>query len=416
MPSELLIKNIGELVLIPQGPVPGPAMGDVPVKQDAWLQVSDGKIAAFGSSQECPPVGDMQVVDAMQGCVIPGLIDCHTHTVFAGTREREFVRRIEGASYVQIAEEGGGIRTSVASVRQASLDELVAMAQPRLRRMLSRGVTTVEIKSGYGLTVDDELKMLRAAKQAGEELPIEVVGTYLAAHTIPAEYDGRPDDYLDLVLADDVLQELKNSQLAEFSDVFCERSAFDVSQSRRVMETCGRHGLRGKVHADQITQMGASRLAAETGAISADHLEEIDEGGLAAMNETGVMAVLLPGCSFFLGVGQAPARKIMDAGLPVAVATDFNPGSAMVESLPLVMGIAVTQMRMTPTETLVAATANAAAALGRADRLGAIQIGMQADLVILDIPNHLRMAYELGRDTARVVIKDGEVVYDRQAD
>lgn len=414
MKQDLFIRNIGELVLVPRGPVHGAAMGSVSVIENACLRVRDGKIEQFGTSMDMFAAESEPVVDACGGCVIPGLIDCHTHTVFAGTREGEFVRRIEGASYVEIAEEGGGIRTSVASVRGASEEELVELALPRLSRMLQRGVTTVEIKSGYGLTIDDEVKMLRAARSAGERVPLDVVGTYLAAHTIPAEFDGRPDAYLDLVLDEEILASLTRDGLAEFCDVFCERSAFDVARSKRVLTACAAHGLRGKVHADQITQMGASRLAAEVGAISADHLEEIDDGGLQAMRDAGVIAVLLPACSFFLGVGQAPARKILDAGLAVALATDFNPGSAMVESLPLAMGIGVTQMRMTPTEVLVAVTANAAAALGREDRVGAIEVGMQADLVILDVPNHKRMMYEMGRDTARTVIKKGEVVYERE--
>jgi imidazolonepropionase len=330
--------------------------------------------------------------------------------VFAGTRETEFVQRIEGKSYAQIAEAGGGISVTVEAVRSASCGELVELALPRLQRMLLGGVTTVEIKSGYGLTVDDELKMLEAVRRLNDRQPIELVATYLAAHTTPHEFAGDPDAYLNTVLDEGVLMRIRDEKLTEFCDVFCERTAFDVRQSRRVLTTAKRFGLLPKLHADQITQMGASTLAGEVGAVSADHLETIDDSGIAAMKEAGCVAVLLPGCSFFLSVAQAPARRILDADLPVAIATDYNPGSAMIESLPLVMHIACTQMRMTPTEAVVAVTANAAAALKRQERLGAIETGMQADLVILDVPNHKRWLYEPGRNCVKTVLKKGSII------
>jgi imidazolonepropionase len=279
--------------------------------------------------------------------------------------------------------------------------------------MLENGVTTVEIKSGYGLTIDHELKMLETIRRLDELQPIELVGTYLAAHTIPREYTGRADAYLDAVLDDAVLSRIRDEGLAEFCDVFCERTAFDLAQSHRVLSTAERFGLRPRLHADQITQMGATTLAGEVGAISADHLETIDDAGVAALKKAGTVAVLLPGCSFYLRVEQAPARRLLEADLPVALATDYNPGSAMLESLPLVMAIACTQMRMTPTEALAAATANAAAALNRQDRLGAIKAGMQADLIVLDVPNHLRWCYEPGRNVVQTVIKAGQVVYSK---
>ncbi len=332
--------------------------------------------------------------------------------MFAGTREDEFVQRIEGKSYAEIAESGGGIRVTVEAVRKAPCDELVRLALPRLRRMLRNGVTTVETKSGYGLTVEDELKMLEAIHRLDALQDIELIGTYLAAHTTPREYADDPDGYLDRVLDEAVLARIRENGLASFCDVFCERTAFSVEQSRRVLEAGQRFGLRPKIHADQITQMGASRLAAEVGAVSADHLDVIDNGGIEALKQAGVIGVLLPACSFFLGVPQAPARRLLEADLPVAVATDYNPGSSMVESLPLTMHIACTQMRMTPTEAIVAATANAAAALRRADRVGAIHVGNQADLVILDVPNHARFLYEPGRNCIRTVIKAGRVVVE----
>ena len=409
----LAIVNIAELVMVPPGPIRGPAMRTVKTLHDAVLVTDQGHIARYGPAGEVEIPGDAHVVDARGGCVIPGLIDCHTHAVFAGSREDEFVKRIDGRSYAQIAEEGGGIKATVEAVRRASVDELVELARPRLDRMLACGVTTVEIKSGYGLTVADEIKMLEAIKRLKAHTPVEVVASYLAAHTIPTEFGDRPDAYLDEVLAPAVLARIVDEGLAEFADVFCERTAFDPAQSRRYLRACRDAGLTPRVHADQITQMGASRLAAEMGAASADHLETVDDESLAAMRTAETVAVLLPACSTYLGVEQAPARKIIDAGLPIALATDFNPGSCMVESLPLTLAIACTQMRLTPTEALVAATANAAAALRRQNRLGAVRKGMQADLVILDVPNHNRWLYEFGRDCVTSVIKDGQVVHQR---
>lgn len=408
--NSLWIDNIGELVLVPPGPVPGSRMRDVLVLQSAAMLVENGLIAWFGSRSDRPPPAGAKRIDAAGGCVTPGLIDCHTHTVFAGTREKEFVQKVEGKSYREIAESGGGIRVTVEAVRRATPEELIELARPRLQRMLANGVTTVEIKSGYGLTVLDELKMLRVARLLSHRTRMEIVGTYLAAHTLPKEFPGRPDDYLDMVLDAKVLETIRKEGLAEFCDVFCEATAFDLERSERVLQTGKAHGLTPRMHADQITQMGASRLAARIEAASADHLETIDDGGIQAMKEAGVIAVLLPACSFFLGIHQAPARKLLAADLPVAIATDYNPGSSMVESLPLTLTIAVTQMRMTPTEALVAATANAAAVLGRQGRLGAIAVGMQADLVMLDVPNLTRWLYEPGRNCVRGVIKKGEWV------
>ncbi len=409
-----VIRNIGELVVVPRGPIGGRSMGNVECITSAAVLIDDDKISWFGRESDLPTVGDHAAIDANGGCVLPGLIDCHTHTVFAGTREDEFARRIEGVSYAEIAREGGGIKITVEAVRAASCDELVELALPRLKRMLISGVTTVEIKSGYGLTVPDEFKMLEAVKRLQKLQPVELVPTYLAAHTTPLEFEGRSDDYLDTMFDDAVLARLRDEGLAEFCDVFCETTAFSVEQSRRVLLAAKRFGLRPRVHADQITQIGAAALAGEVGAVSADHLEKIDEAGIEAIRAAGTAAVLLPGCSFFLGVEQAPARRLLEADLPVALATDYNPGSSMVESLPLVMTIAGTQMRMTPTESIVAVTANAAAAVDRQDCVGSIEVGMQADLVVLDVPNHRRLVYEPGRNCVRTVLKRGVVVASRE--
>lgn len=412
----LVIRNIGEAVGSSQGPVRGRAMGAPRRERGAAIFVEGERIAWFGPDADRATRGVTEEFDARGGCVVPGLIDCHTHTVFAGTREHEFVQRIEGRTYAEIAQVGGGIRVTVDAVRASSVDQLVDLALPRLTRMLANGVTTVEIKSGYGLAVGDELKMLHAVRRLRELQPIELVATYLAAHTTPREFADRPDAYLETVFADDVLAQIRDESLAEFCDVFCERTAFSVEQSRRVLARAAAFGLRAKVHADQLSQLGASKLAGELRAVSADHLEWIDDAGIAALKAGGTVAVLLPACSFFLGVEQAPARRLIEADLPVAVATDHNPGSSMVESLPLTMSIACTQMRMTPLETLVATTANAAAAIDRADRIGAIEVGMQADLTILDVPNLERWMYEPGRNCVRAVVKKGRLVYSCESE
>jgi imidazolonepropionase len=278
--------------------------------------------------------------------------------------------------------------------------------------MLSYGVTTVEVKSGYGLNVEDEIKMLLAIRKLKELQPVELVPTFLGAHAIPPEYRGRREAYIDLMVSDELMGRVAEEGLAEFVDVFCEESAFTVEESRRILEAGKRRGLAPRIHADQITQMGASRLAAEVGCVSADHLERIDEGGIEALRSARIIAGLLPGCSFYLGVAQAPARRLLDAGVPVAFATNYNPGSSMVESLPLVLSIACAQMKVTPSEALEGATSAAAAVLRREKRLGRIEKGMDADLVILDVASVDEWLSEMGRSAVVTVLKRVQVVYE----
>ncbi len=439
----MVIRNIAQLVAVPAGPLGGARFSSPPVIEDAALVIDEDRIRWFGPASQSPPGGGT-TLDAGGGTVVPGLIDCHTHAVFAGSREGEFVRRIGGAGYLEIMQAGGGIRSTARAVRAASVEQLVEASLPRLRRMIGWGVTTLEIKSGYGLSPEDELKMLAAIRRVAEMSPVEIVPTFLGAHAVPEEYEGRPDDYLAAIADEALLARIAGERLAEFADVFCERGAFTIEQSRRYLAACKRHGLVPKVHADQITNCGATLLAVEIGAASADHLECIDDEGIKALKRTlqfnstamdnssyppakpgakgnaamavggtsiGVtIPVLLPGCSFFLGTPPVPARRLIDAGLPVALATDCNPGSSMIESLPLVMSIACTMLRMTPLECLVACTANAAAALGRGDRLGAIAVGHQADLLILDVPNVERWLYQVGVNPVRTIIKSGRVI------
>jgi imidazolonepropionase len=406
-----LIRNIGEL-FVPD--VAGaPALNDVPLKslRHAWLVTEEGAIRDFGAEHE--PAWDGEIVDAQGGAVIPGLIDAHTHLVFAGTREDEFVLRSSGKSYLEIARAGGGIQRTVAAVREASLDDLVELALPRLARMLANGVTTLEIKSGYGLTIADEIKMLETVRRLRDLQPIELVATYLGAHSLPLEYVSDRGAYVDLVTSDELMGRVVEEGLAEFCDVFCEEGAFTLEESRRVLERGKALGLAPKIHADQITQMGASRLAAEVGAVTAEHLEHLDEGGARALRDAKVIAGLLPGCSFYLGVAQAPARRILQEGIPIAIATDYNPGSSMVESLPLVLSIACTQLKLSPSQALIGATLNAAAALRRASRIGLVRKGMEADLVVLDAPSVDQWLYQVGRNAVRTVIKKGRVVYEK---
>lgn len=405
------IINISELAAVPPGPVPGRRMNHIPRIPNAALHVEHGRIAWFGPAHLAPARDDLPVLDAAGGCVIPGLIDCHTHTVFAGSRTAEFVQRISGLTYADIARRGGGIRVTVHAVRNASLDDLVTLARPRLLRMLARGVTTVEIKSGYGLTVEDELKMLRAARILADSLPIEIATTWLAAHIVPPEHAHDREAYLREILDDDLLRRLRTERLAEFIDVFCEDGAFSLEESRRVLEAGARHGLIPRIHADQLSNTGAASLAADLRAASADHLEHIDDAGIDAMRAAGVIPVLLPACTLYIATPPAPARRLIDADLPVAIATDFNPGSAMIESLPLTLSLACLLLRMTPTEALVAATANAAAALRRHHRLGAIANGFQADLVVLDTPDVDTWLAHIGPSHARMVIRQGRTVF-----
>jgi imidazolonepropionase len=314
---------------------------------------------------------------------------------------------------LDIAKAGGGIRSTVRAVRGASKEELVELALPRLARMLANGVTTLEIKSGYGLNVPDEIKMLEAVKELENRQPIELVPTLLAAHTVPDEYLDRRSAYVDLVTSDELLGRVADQGLAEFVDVFCEESAFTVAESRRILEAAKAKGLAPKIHADQITNMGASLLAAELGAVTAEHLECVDEEGIRALAKAGVIGGFLPGCSLFLGGAPAPARRLIEGGVPLLVATDYNPGSSMIESLPLVLSTACTLGKLTPQEALVGATANAAAGLGRGDRLGRITVGLQADLVVLDAPSVDSWLYEVGRNSVRTVIQAGRVIFER---
>ncbi len=415
----LLIEHAAELVTVagPSGPRKGAAQGDLGLIQDGALAAGeDGRILAVGAAADLRSsvtlVPDALVIDASGCTVLPGFVDPHTHAVFAGDRTDEFARRLEGADYLEILARGGGILNTVRATRAASAEQLEELARGYLAEMLRHGTTTVEIKSGYGLSTEDELKMVRVAAALGREGPQRVVGTFLGAHAVPPEYRDRPDGYVDLVV-DEMIPRVASDRLARFCDVFCERGAFSVEQSRRVLEAGLAHGLVPKIHAEQKSSLGGARLAAELRAVSADHLEYATEDDVAALAEGGTVAVLLPGAALMLMESSwAPARRLIEAGVPVALASDFNPGSSPILSMPLILGLACLRRMLTPAEALVAGTLNAAHAVGLGEEVGSLEPGKRADLVILNAPSHLHLAYWFGRNLVRTVVKDGRVVWE----
>jgi imidazolonepropionase len=410
----LAVTNAGQLVCVAEAGERvrrAPALAAPLVLYNASLVVRNGIIDWIGPSAELPTLPpDAVVIDASGRAVLPGLVDSHTHLLFAGTRAEEFERRLAGASYQEIAAHGGGINATVRQVRQATKEHLKELARARLTRLLSFGVTTVEVKSGYALNSADEIKCLEAIAELNAEGPLELVPTFLGAHDVPPEFRSDRAGYVRL-LTNEVLPEVARRGLAEFCDVFCESGVFSVAESERILRTALDLGLRLKVHADELSPLGGAELAARLGAASADHLLCITEAGIEALAASGTVATLLPGTAFFLGVPYAPARRLIEHGLAVALASDCNPGTCPTENLPLIGTMACTQMRMLPGEVLTALTLNAAAALGRSDRLGALSLGRQADLVICDVPDYRQVFYHFGVSHAWRVIKRGRVVY-----
>jgi imidazolonepropionase len=406
----LVVHNIGALVTCE--PAARSALGVVP---DAALIAADDLVSWYGPEAQRPavPLGT-PMLDARGGAVLPGLVDCHTHLLHVGDRSHEFAARARGATYLEIAAAGGGIASTVQAVRAASEEQLVDAAIPRLRRALARGVTTVEIKSGYGLRVDDELKMLRVLGVLAALQPVEIVPTFLGAHTVPPEYRGRSDDYVDLVV-ERMLPAVAAAGLARFCDVYVEQGAFSVEQARRILRRGQQLNLEARLHTDQFTRLGGCALAAELQAVSADHLEAARAADIRALRSADVVAVILPTCEVYLGKGRpAPGRALVDAGLRVAVASDFNPGSANCEDLLLAATLAVTRCKLTVEEALLGITRHAACALGR-DDLGKLHVGTQCDLVILDTPDPVHAIAHMGHNHVERVVKGGRLVYQRGA-
>lgn len=421
--ADLLIVGAAQLLTAPAAPDGAPLRGkalDEPILlADAAVACVGGRIAAVGSTADVaaayPERLAGRVLDARGLLVTPGLVDAHTHLPFAGAREMEFDARARGETYESIAAKGGGIESSRRSLRATSEDELAGRVAARLRTLLTQGVTTVEAKSGYGLVWEEERKQLRALARAAAESPVGVAATFLGAHAVPSEYRERRGDYVARVI-EEMIPAVEAERLAEFCDVWCDKGIYTIDESRRLLEAGARHGLRAKLHADELGDVGAAGLAAELGAVSADHLLFSSEAGLRAMADRGVVGVLLPGTAFTLGLPYAPARRMIELGLPVAVATDWNPGSTMSSSLALAMTMAVTQMKMTPAEAWMAVTANAAAAIGRNARIGRIQPGFEANLTLFEGGDYRHVPYHYGQNHVRLVVVRGEVVHDAGSD
>lgn len=415
--ADLLVENAAQLltlVAVDHELEAGEKLGIIP---NGTVAIRSGRIVWVGpadrASRNVSLVSGGKELDASDKVVTPGLIDSHTHLLFAGTREKEFELRIRGATYQEIAAKGGGIKSTVEKTRRASKEELIAIGQKNLNSMLSLGTTTVEAKTGYGLSTKDEIKMLEALQGLAMEHPIEIVPTFLGAHEIPPEYAGKKEDYVRLII-EEMIPAVAQKKLASFCDVFCEKGVFSLEESRRILEAAKRYGMLPKLHADELTPLGGAELAADLGAVSADHLLFISEKGMEAMAEKTVVATLLPGTAFFLFMGRyAPARQMISKGVTVALATDFNPGSCMTESLPLITTIACTQMRMTPAEALLGVTINAAKALRKDKEIGSLEPGKQADLLLLDVPDYRHLSYHFGVNHVEKVIKKGRMVWER---
>lgn len=401
--------NIG-LLATPRGVAArrGAEQGELQLLPGAWVALEGEHIAAIGQGQPETAPGD-RVIDAGGRLVTPGLVDAHTHLIFGGWRQNELGQKLHGVPYLDILAQGGGILSTVRATRRASEQELADKAAAVLGEMLAMGVTTCEAKSGYGLTPEEEYKQLRVIRRLNETQPVELAATFMGAHALPEEYKQRREDYIRL-LTEEMIPAVAREGLAEFCDVFCEKGVFSAEESRRILEAGIRHGLRPKVHADEIEAIGGSQLAGELGAISAEHLIVCPPEGIAALAAGGTVACCLPATSFYLGAAYAPTRDMIAAGVPVAVATDFNPGSCPGSSLQLAMNIACLKYRMTPEEVLTAVTLNAAAAIGRAERIGSIESGKQADLLLWDAPDLDYICYRFGSNLVHTVIKRGRII------
>ncbi|STO11880.1 Imidazolonepropionase [[Flavobacterium] thermophilum] len=389
-------------------------MSDLGIIENGSVWIENGTIVAVGADDElarqfADRLAEAEVIDAKGKTVTPGLVDPHTHLVYAGSREHEWTMRLHGATYMEIMNAGGGIHATTKATREASEEMLYEESKRRLDQFLLHGVTTVEAKSGYGLSIEHEVKQLTVAKQLDETHPVDVVSTFMGAHAVPAEWKDNPDGFV-RVIVEEMIPKVSELGLAEFNDVFCERGVFTPEQARIILEAGKAYGLMPKIHADEIEPYGGAELAAEVGAVSADHLLRASDEGIRRMAEKGVIAVLLPGTAFFLMTKAANARKIIDAGAAVALSTDCNPGSSPTVSLPLIMNLGCLQMGMTPAEALAAVTINAAHAINRGHEIGSIEVGKKADLVLFDVPNYMQLIYHYGMNHTDTVVKNGRVV------
>lgn len=413
----ILIKNANEVITL-KNAVPGPRkkeqMRDIAVIEKGSVLIEGERIVAVGTyeqlAQEFPSLVDVaKVIDATGKIVMPGLVDCHTHLVHGGTREQEFNMRLNGSTYMDIMNAGGGIHATTKRTRETSFDALYEKTMQHLDVFLKHGVTTVEAKSGYGLDWETEKKQLEVAKKLQDTHAVDVVSTFMGAHAVPREYKGHEDEFVDVVIRE-MLPKVAELKLAEFNDVFCEKGVFTPAQSRRILEAGKALGLTPKIHADEIEPYNGAELAAEVGAISAEHLLVASDEGIQSMAKAGTIAVLLPGTAFFLRAPFARGRLMIDEGVPVAISTDFNPGSSPTMSLPFIMNLACMHMGMTLEEVLTATTINAAYALNRGHEIGTLEAGKQADIVLLDVANYKQLQYFYGMNHTHTVIKSGRVV------
>ena len=411
----LAVLHAAQLVTLagPKRPRVGAELKELAIVNDGGMLIRDGRIEQIGPSNEIAKVlpADTEVIDANGKVVLPGFVDAHAHPVFAGNRVDEFEMRAQGATYEQIAESGGGIRSTVRKTRAASEEQLLAQAKKHASWFLRGGTTTVEAKSGYGLTVDDELKMLRVIRRLNAETPIEFVPTFLGAHAVPDEFQSAPEQYVSLVIHK-MLPRVVEEQLAENCDVFCERGYFDITEAERILRAAQDCGLRLRMHVDQLTNSGGAFLAARLKAATADHLEQVNAAEIGALVEAGVQPVLLPGSVYSLGKTRyPPARAMIEAGLAVVLATDFNPGSSPTSSMPMVLSLAATQMKMTPAEAVTAATMNASYSLNRGNQIGSLEPGKRANFTLYDCADYREIAYYFGVSQTHSVYVSGKRVF-----
>ncbi|MBT3754861.1 MAG: imidazolonepropionase [Candidatus Cloacimonetes bacterium] len=414
MNVDLLIINAEELLTLAgsNNPRTGSQMNDLCIINNGAIAIKDDTIIDVGSTKDLinKYVDAKQIIDASDKVVMPGFVDPHTHPVFMQTRENEFEMRIKGKSYVEISQSGGGIRSSIAGVRNTSEDELYTLAKKRIKKIISNGTTTLEAKSGYGLSTESEIKMLKVIKRLNENLPIDIIPTFLGAHEFPIEYKDDKEKYIE-ILINEMLPEVKEMDLAEYCDIFTEDHVYNIEQSRRILNRAKELGFKIRMHADEIKPIGGAKLAGEVKAISADHLGAVSDDGIKAMRDNGVIAVLLPGTIFSLGMkSYARARDMIDAGLPVALATDYNPGSCNCDSMQFVITLACLQMKMTPAEAITASTINAAHSLELGNKIGSIEVGKKADILIMDMPSYQYLPYHFGSNNVESVIKNGKIL------
>jgi imidazolonepropionase len=414
---ELAVLNCSQLVTLggPARPRLRAEMRELSIIKDGAMFIRGARIEAAGTRTEIERLlsPNTQIIDAQNRVVLPGFVDAHTHPVFAGNRVEEFEQRAAGKTYQEIATAGGGIRSTVNRTRQATERELFEAALRYQQWFLRCGTTTIEAKSGYGLTLETEMKLLRVIARLNAAGPLHYIPTFLGAHDVPAEYRGRTQEYVDLVIQE-MLPEVVKHSLAEYCDVFCEPGIFNVAAATQILSAARTAGLGIRVHADQLTRSGAAEMAAAVGAVTADHLEQMDDAGIEALARAHVQPVLLPASVYCLGLDRyGPARKMIDAGLGLVLATDFNPGSSPAPSMPFVLSLASTHMRLTPAEAIVAATVNAACSLGRGAELGTLETGKQADFVIHDCSDYREIAYFTGIEPADSVFIGGELAFSR---